>query len=112
MARLQIGEQAWEIARFRLRELRAAAPFIDRIAARARDGRLDTVSAVAESAADMLGVLAAGIEGGDAAAMEAVLTLPDLDGLRASFEQVLQEAGLTRAGEAQGLASPVPSPPS
>jgi hypothetical protein len=120
MARLEIAGRVLEVAPLRLRELRAAAPFIDRIAARARGGGLGSVEAVAESAADMLGVIAAGVAGLDPQVLAADMALADLERLRAGFEQVLQEAGLTPGGdrpvgEAQtgegGAASLAPSPP-
>ena len=111
MAELTLGGQTWPIAPFRLRELRKAAPFIDRLGARA--GQPPSVEAVAETAADMLAVLAVGIEAATAEGLQAQASLSDLDALRAAFEQVMAEAGLKRPedtppGEPQGTVPPVP----
>ena len=111
MAELRLGAQTYAIAPFRLRELRLAAPHIDRLSARA--GKLTSVEAVAETAADMLEVLAVGVPGVSAETLQAEVSLADLDDLRAAFDQVMAEAGLKRPegpspGEAQGTAAPVP----
>ena len=110
MATLTLGGATYAIAPFRLRELRLAAPYIDRLSARA--GKLSSVEAVAETAADMLAVLAAGMEGASLETLQAQASLTDLEALRAAFDQVMAEAGLKRPdtpqGEAEGTAIPVP----
>ena len=110
MAQLTLGGTTYAIAPFRLRELRLAAPHIDRLGARA--GRLDGVAAVAETAADMLSVLAVGMGGVSADTLQAEACLADLEGLRAAFEAVMTEAGLTRrpgdAAPGEALGAPAP----
>ena len=110
MAQLTLGGVTHTIAPFRLRELRLAAPHIDRLSARA--GKLTSVEAVAETAADMLAVLAVGMEGVSLETLQAQVGLGDLDSLRRAFDQVMAEAGLKRPdtppGEALGTAAPVP----
>ena len=103
MAELTLGGTTYVIAPFRLRELRLAAPYIDRLGARA--GKLDSVAALAETAADMLAVLAVGVADASAEALQAQAALSDLDALRAAFEQTMAEAGLTRPGAAPGEAA-------
>ena len=117
MARAVIGGRAYDIAPFRLRELRRAAPFIDRVAARGAAGGAAGIEAAAQTAFDMLGVLAAGIEGATPERLEAEASLDELAALHTSFDQVLAEAGLTRperdpVGETRPAADPwTPSPP-
>ncbi len=110
MAELTLGGQTYAIAPFKLRELRRAAPYIDRLSARA--GQLESVEAVAETAADMLAVLAAGVAETSLEDLQAQASLADLDGLRSAFDQVMAEAGLKRpehpSGEDQGTPPPVP----
>ena len=108
MATLTLAGRSYAIAPFRLRELRLAAPHIDRLAA--RRGPLASVEAVAETAADMVAVLAAGLDAASAQSLQAEVGLGDLEPLRAAFDAVMAEAGLKRAagdaapGEAQGAA--------
>ena len=110
MAELTLGGVTYAIAPFRLRQLRLAAPAIDRLSARA--GKPASVEAAAETAADMLAVLAVGMADVTLDALQAQASLADLDGLRRAFEQVMAEAGLKRPedppGEAHGTAPPVP----
>ena len=102
------------IAPFRLGELRRAAPYIDRLSARA--GQAPSVEAAVETAADMLNVLAAGIPDVTADALQASAGLGELDAIRTAFEAVLAEAGLkpasaparAAAGEVQGASAPAP----
>lgn len=110
MASLTLGSKTYAVAPFKLRELRRAAPHIDRLAA--RGGRFETVEAVTEAAADMVGVVAVGIAEATAEGLLAEMGLGDLERLRAAFEAVLAEAGLQRPetppGEPQ--AGPPPGP--
>ena len=94
MAELTLGGATYVIAPFRLRELRLAAPHIDRLGARA--GKLDSVAAVAETAADMLAVLAVGLSDASLETLQAQVSLEDLDALRRAFDAVMAEAGLKR----------------
>ena len=106
MAVANIGGRTYTVAPFKLRELRAAAPHIDAVSALAAAGRLSTVEGLATAARDMLAVLAVSIDGATVDELEAQADLSDLAGLRETFDQVLQEAGLTRPGEASGAPSP------
>ncbi len=112
MAELTLGGTTYVIAPFRLRELRLAAPYIDRLGARV--GKLDSVAAVAETAADMLAVLAVGMDDATLESLQAQASLEDLDALRQAFDAVMAEAGLKRAGgdaspgEAQGASAAAP----
>ena len=94
MAQLTLGGATYVIAPFRLRELRLAAPHIDRLCARV--GKLASVEAVAETAADMLAVLAAGLAEVSPEVLQAQVGLADLDALRTAFDEVMAEAGLKR----------------
>ena len=108
MATLTLAGRSYTIAPFRLRELRLAAPHIDRLAA--RKGPLASVEAVAETAADMLSVLAVGLADASLESLQAEVALDDLERLRAAFDAVMAEAGLKRPqgeaapGEGQGAA--------
>jgi hypothetical protein len=106
MARLTLGGETYEIAPFRLRELRLAAPFIDRLSARA--GAPASVAAAAEGAADMLCALAVGIEGAAADALIASASLADMDAVRETFQAVMAEAGLKPAASGEGKGAPAP----
>jgi hypothetical protein len=108
MATLQLGAERYEIAPFRLRELRMAAPFIDRLGARA--GASPSVAAAAESAADMLAVLAVGLPDTDGEALLARASLSDMDAIAASFRTVMAEAGLTPADAPPGELAGAPAP--
>ena len=94
MAALTLDGVTYAIAPFRLRELRLAAPAIDRLSARA--GQPASVEAVAETAADMLAVLAVGMQDVSFEALQAAASLGDLDALRQAFDQAMAEAGLRR----------------
>ena len=112
MAQAIIGGRAYAVAPFKLRELRLAAPFIDRVASRARAG-VAGVEGAAETAFDMLSVLAVGIEGATPEALAAAASLEELTALRVTFDQVLAEAGLTPAqpAGASALGEPQPTAP-
>ena len=104
MAQLTLGGATHVIAPFRLRELRLAAPHIDRLAA--RTGKLDSVAAVAETAADMLAVLAVGLGDASLERLQAQVSLEDMDALRQCFDAVMIEAGLKRPAGAASEALP------
>ncbi|MHB8286132.1 MAG: hypothetical protein ACYDD1_15840 [Caulobacteraceae bacterium] len=106
MARAIIGGRSYTVAPFKLRELRAAAPHIDTVAALAAAGGLSTVAGVAAAARDMLAVLAVGIEGATLERLEAEASLAELAGLRETFDQVLLEAGLKRPDPGLGEGAP------
>ncbi len=108
MAKLTLGGTDYEIRPFKLREIRAAAPFIDRVWARSRGGETG-VAAMADSLSDMLAALAAGVDGVTAADLEAQAGMDDLPAIRDAFNAVLQEAGFkpkSASGEAKPAAPP------
>ena len=110
MALLRIGEAVYEVRPFRLRELRLAAPFIDRAEQRRQAGG-GGFELITESAYDMLCVLALGLDGVSADALEAELGVEDLPALREAFAAVLAEAGFKPVGEETPAAAPAaPSP--
>ena len=117
MAELTLAGDTHVIAPFKLAQLRRAAPYIDRLGARA--GQAPSVEAAVESASDMLSVLAAGIPDVTADALQASAGLGDLDAIRTAFEAVMAEAGLkpaaplasseeTRSGEPGGAPASAP----
>lgn len=110
MAQAIIGGVAYWISPFRLRELRLAAPFIDKVSARAREGALATVQGASEAAYDMLCVLAVGIEGANPDQLAADATVEDLAALRTAFDQVMEEAGLKQPGEPRPATPATPDP--
>jgi len=106
MAKIMIGGRAFELAPYKLAQLRQAAPYIDRINATA--GALTTVEGMTEAACDFVGVLAIGLGKIDPAltpeALEEMIGLADIGALRDGFMEVLTESGMI-AGEA---AAPAP----
>lgn len=108
MATVTLWGERFEITPFRLRELRLAAPFIDRLGARA--GAQPSVAAAAESAADMLAVLAVGLPGQDAEALLARAGLPDMEAIGEAFRAVMAEAGLKPVEAPPGEAAGAPAP--
>jgi hypothetical protein len=108
MASLTLAGETYAIAPFRLRELRSAAPFIDRLGARA--GQPVSVASAGETLADMLAVLAAGLEGVTADALAAKAGLGDLEAIREAFQAVMAEAGLKPADAPPGEGTGAPAP--
>jgi hypothetical protein len=107
MARIAIGGRDFDVAPYKLAQLRQAAPYIDRINATA--GALTTVEGMTASACDFLGVLSIGLMRIDPAltldALEDMVGLSDIASLRDGFMAVLVESGMI-AGEAE---VPVPA---
>jgi hypothetical protein len=99
VAKLLIAGAEHDIRPFKLREIRQAAPFIDRVGARAKAGDA-TLKSMSEAALDMLATLAVGMDGVSADDLEARMSLADLPAVREAFNAVLAEAGLTSPGEA------------
>jgi len=102
MAKVVIAGVSYELAPYKLAQLKQAAPFIDRINAVA--GSLSTIEGMTDSACDFLGVLSVGLVKIDPAltldALEEKVGLADITSLRDAFKAVLAESGLTSAGEA------------
>ncbi len=105
MARVTIGGLARDLRPFKFRELRQAAPAIDRIAARAR-AQAGGLEAMTEGLADLLEVLAIGLDGASADDLAAELGLTEVAGVQTAFADLLAESGLKPAGE------PEPAPAS
>ncbi len=111
MAKLTIGGVDYEVRPFKFKQLRAAAPAIDRIGARARSGAVGGLVGTTEGVADILEVLAIGIDGKSADDLEANLSMSDFAGLQKTFADLLAESGLKPAGEAKPAVEPAdPSP--
>jgi hypothetical protein len=109
VARLTLGGADYDIRPYKLREVRLAAPHIDRVIARARAGDAG-LEAMTAAALDMLAALAVGMTGVTAENLEASMAVADLPAVRDAFNAMLQEAGFTAAGEAQP--APAPAAPS
>ncbi len=106
MARLIVGGAAYDLRPFKFRELRQAAPAIDRIAARARGGA-SGLAAMTEGLNDLLEVLAIGLEGRSAEDLAADLAMTEVAGVQAAFVSLLTESGLKPMGESE----PAPADP-
>ncbi len=100
MAKVTIGGAAYDLRPFKFRELRQAAPAIDRIAARARGGAFG-LSAMTDGLNDLLEVLAIGLDGRSAEDLAADLSLSEVAGVQAAFVALLTESGLKPAGESE-----------
>jgi hypothetical protein len=114
VARLIAGGVAYDLRPFKFRELRQAAPAIDRIAARARSGA-GGLAAMTEGLNDLLEVLAIGLEGRSAEDLAAELAMTEVAGVQAAFVSLLTESGLKPVGESEPAlapADPVPDAPS
>lgn len=109
MAKATIGGVDYEVRPFKLREIRLAAPAIDRVTARAKSGEA-SFEGMTDGLADMLAVVAVGLDGVTADQLEAELDMADVPGLRATFNQILTEAGFKAAGEAKPAAGPAGDP--
>jgi hypothetical protein len=109
VARLTLGGTDYDICPYRLREVRLAAPHIDRVIARARSGDL-SLEAMTAAALDMLAALAVGIPDVTAEQLEAAMAIADLPAVRDAFNAMLEEAGFTAAGEAQPASAPAVPP--
>ncbi len=106
MAKVTIGKAVYEIRSFRFRELKKAAPVIDRIGARAKAGAARGLVGRTDGVADILEVLAIGIDGKSADDLDAELTIADVAGLQKAFVNLLAESGLKPAGELRPAKAP------
>ncbi len=106
MATLTLGATVYEIRPFRFRELKKAAPVIDRIGARAKSGAARGLVGRTDGVADILEVLAIGIDGKSADDLDAELTMADVPGLQNAFVDLLAESGLKPAGELRPAKAP------
>ena len=108
MAKLEIGGRAFELAPFKLADLRKAAPHIDAINATA--GALSTFEGMVAVGRSIIEVLAVAIMKIDAAmdadALEGLADLADMTKLQAALSDLLAESGLAPKGEV-----PAPSAP-
>ena len=119
MARVIISGRAFDLAPYKLAQLRQAAPFIDRI--NASQGALTSVEGMVSAAGDFLGVLAVGLARIDPSltltVLEEMIGLDDVPALRDGFMEVLQESGMIAgeapapiAAEAVGALTPASAP--
>ncbi len=109
MARLIVGGVAYELRPFKFRELRQAAPAIDRIAGRARSGA-GGLAALTEGLNDLLEVLAIGVQDRSADELAAELAMTEVVGVQAAFVSLLTESGLKPAGELEPASALIPAP--
>ncbi len=110
MARLILGGAVHELRPFKFRELRQAAPAIDRIATRARAGA-GGLAAMTEGVNDLLEVLAIGLEGRSAEDLAEYLDMSEVAGVQAAFVSLLAESGLKPVGESEPALAPADLPP-
>jgi len=119
MARVIISGRAFDLAPYKLAQLRQAAPFIDRI--NASQGALTSVEGMVSAAGDFLGVLAVGLARIDPSltltVLEEMIGLDDVPALRDGGMEVLQESGMIAgeapapiAAEAVGALTPASAP--
>ena len=113
MAKLTIAGETFEVRPLTLFDLRHVGPAIDRIngqaAERAKrgEGEKASLSETLDAAADLLEVMAAGIDGETGESLAKRASAADLNGLWASYSAVVEEAGFgKRAGEAQPAKAP------
>ncbi len=100
MATFILDGRDYDIAPFKIRELRLAAPHIDRINA-ATD--LASMAGIAEYTGEFIAVVSIGLQKIDpdltAEEVEARMSYSELAALRGAFSAILTEAGLAPAGE-------------
>jgi len=94
LAEAVIGGVVYEIAPFKFKQLRAAAPFLDR-AQKALTGEA-SLEAAMEASADLLTIIAIGVGRPEvtAEALEDAASLAEVIQLRETFEAIVREAGL------------------
>jgi hypothetical protein len=109
VARLILGGAAYDLRPFKFRELRQAAPAIDRIAARGRSGA-GGLASMTEGLNDLLEVLALGLDDKTAEDLAAELSMTEIAGVQAAFVSLLTESGLKPAGESEPAPAPIPAP--
>jgi hypothetical protein len=112
MAKVTLGGRDFEIAPYKLGQLRAAAPIIDRINAsipKLTDTKVPpTMSDMAASLTDTLAVLYIGIAKADPTVtlevLEDLVGIGDQAAVLSAFREVMQESGL---GKGEALAPPL-----
>jgi hypothetical protein len=101
MAKLTILGREFDIAPYKLGELRKAAPFIDNIQRKTDAG---TLSDLMDSAVDLLNVLSIGLVKIDPMLtpdyLEANVSMDEFVGLQSTFLDLTVESGLKQKGEA------------
>jgi hypothetical protein len=108
VARLIVGGTDYELRPFKFRELRQAAPAIDRIAGRARLGA-GGLAAMTEGLNDLLEVLAIGLEDRSAEDLAADLCMTEVAGVQVAFVSLLTESGLKPMGEFEPASALIPA---
>jgi hypothetical protein len=109
MAKLTLRGETYDVRPLTLFDLKSVGQAIDRINARSkREGHEQpSFGETLEIATDLLTVISAGIEGEDADGLERKADAGDLQGLWATYSDVVREAGIGRqAGEAQPAQEP------
>lgn len=126
MATLKVGDKTLELPQYKLRELRAAAPYITRAMAAGRSlasvepgNNGDLVTAMFEGTRDILAVLAIGVLksrsefpytvakiGAAIDEIEGDIDMSQMAELNVTFSEILGEAGMVRAN-----GNPPPPPP-
>jgi hypothetical protein len=115
MAKLNIMGRDFEIAPYKIAQMRRAAPYIDLInstgGAMTKPGATMSIEELTEVAGYFVGFLSIGVIKVDptitVAALEEDVGIGDLEGMRLAFTDILVESGLVARGEA---AAPAPVP--
>lgn len=112
MATITIKGRAFELAPYMIGSMRRAAPFVDRINARA--GTLATLEHIFENGRDLCEVVAIGLGKIEPAmtadAIEDQLGFEDMMALAQAYKEIMREAGFAPKGDAPGEAE-APSGP-
>ena len=105
MAQAVIGGVTYDIAPFKFKQLRAAAPYLD--AVQAAFAGAPTLQSAMDASADLLRIIAIGVGRPDVTAetLEDAASVAEVIGLQGVFEAIVREAGLS-AGEDR----PAPAP--
>jgi hypothetical protein len=100
MAKLTLSGVDYEIRPFKLADLQAAAPAIDRVwAAAGSQGAQFSLEAMLATSDDMLGALVIGTDGVTVENLKQVAKFEDLAAIRRAFDAMLVEAGFLSQGE-------------
>ncbi|AYJ86202.1 hypothetical protein D3Y57_09790 [Sphingomonas paeninsulae] len=112
MTKLIIGGRDFEVAPYKIKQLRLAAPSIDAINARAgADTPITTLTEMTAMLVDFIGALIVGIQIADPTItvdwLEENIGLGDMAALQRSFKDVMAASGMA-AASGEAAAPPVP----